>query len=74
MADTPAPKSPSPRRTTGKQRAARIPLDYYKKPDGLGRVRFALVALAPIVALGWWFGTERYEEEFRFGVTGAAYD
>jgi hypothetical protein len=26
------------------------------------------------VRAGWWFGTERYEEEFRFGVTGAAYD
>ena len=51
MADTPAPKSPSPRRTSGKQRAVRIPLDYFKTRDSLGRIRFVLVTLAPIVAL-----------------------
>jgi hypothetical protein len=26
------------------------------------------------VRAGWWFGTDRYEEEFRFGIIGAAYD
>jgi hypothetical protein len=26
------------------------------------------------VRAGWWYGTDRYEQGFRFGVTGAAYD
>jgi hypothetical protein len=39
---------------TGKQRAARIPLDYYKKPDRVQRVKLWLTALAVLVALGWW--------------------
>ena len=46
-----------PRRQTGRQRAARIPLDYYKGRDGLGRLRLGLVLLAPVAALGWWFGS-----------------
>ena len=25
------------------------------------------------VSAGWWFGTDRYEEDFRFGIAGAAY-
>ncbi len=40
---------------TGRQRAARIPLDYYKHPTRLdwGRGWWAL-GLAALVALGWW--------------------
>ncbi len=40
---------------TGRQRAARIPLDYYKHPTLLdwGRGWWAL-GLAALVALGWW--------------------
>jgi hypothetical protein len=41
-------------RETGKQRAARIPLDYYKHPDRLARWKLALTALATVAALGWW--------------------
>ena len=40
---------------TGRQRAARIPLDYYKRPTLLdwGRGWLAL-GIAALVALGWW--------------------
>jgi hypothetical protein len=39
---------------TGKQRAARIPLDYFKQPDRLQRVKLWLTGLAVLAALGWW--------------------
>jgi hypothetical protein len=41
-----------PAQETGKFRAARIPLDYYKKPDLLGRWNRRLLVLAILVALG----------------------
>lgn len=44
----------APRTETGKQRAVRIPLDYYKKADGLSRWKLWLTALALIVGVGWW--------------------
>lgn len=56
MAETPQQNAGAPRRQTGKQRAVRIPLDYYRTRDAMGRWRFAMVGLAPLVALGWWFG------------------
>ncbi|WP_158633420.1 cytochrome c3 family protein [Tautonia sociabilis] len=56
MAEYPNPTGSSPRRPSGKQRAARIPLNYYKTRDGMGRLRLVLVALAPILTLGWWYG------------------
>jgi hypothetical protein len=49
----------TPHRETGKQRAQRIPLDYYKHPDNLGstKARLGWLALAvPLVMLGGsWF-------------------
>lgn len=42
-----------PPQETGKQRAARIPLDYYKKPDRLGRWKRGLGVLALLLAVGW---------------------
>src|SRR5690348_2383413 len=42
-----------PARETGKQRATRIPLDYYKRPDRLLRWRRRLALAAFIVALAW---------------------
>lgn len=41
---------------TGKQRAARIPLDYFKRPDRIQRVKLWLTGLAVLGALGWWAG------------------
>ena len=41
-------------RQTGKQRASRIPLDYFKHPDLLERWKHRLLGLAVILALGWW--------------------
>ncbi len=41
-------------RQTGKQRASRIPLDYFKTPDRLMRAKLSLTFLALIAALGWW--------------------
>jgi nitrate/TMAO reductase-like tetraheme cytochrome c subunit len=38
---------------TGKQRASRVPLDYYKKPDLLERWKNRLGAIALVVAVGW---------------------
>src|SRR4051794_31293427 len=40
-------------RETGKQRATRIPLDYYKKTDPLIRWRGGLSALALLLVVGW---------------------
>ncbi|MBY0524357.1 MAG: hypothetical protein K2R98_13205 [Gemmataceae bacterium] len=39
---------------TGKQRASRIPLDYFKKPDAIQRWKLRLTVLALVVAVGWW--------------------
>jgi hypothetical protein len=36
--------------------------------------RFGGYTIPTRVRAGWWFGTDRYEEEFRFGITGARYD
>lgn len=41
-------------RETGKRRAQRIPLDYYKKSDGLVVGKWVLSALALVLAAGWW--------------------
>jgi hypothetical protein len=41
-----------PAQETGKFRAARIPLDYYKKPDLLGRWNRRLLVLAILAAVG----------------------
>jgi hypothetical protein len=38
---------------TGKQRAARIPLDYYKRPTFLERWKDRLGGIAFLIALGW---------------------
>ena len=38
---------------TGKQLAARIPLDYYKRPNGLERWKRRLALLALLVTAGW---------------------
>src|SRR5713101_6038685 len=38
---------------TGKQRAARIPLDYYKRPDNLQRIKRWLTGIAFVPALIW---------------------
>ena len=43
-----------PMRETGKRRAQRIPLDYYKRPDGILRWKLGLSALALVLAMGWW--------------------
>jgi hypothetical protein len=58
MPDIPTPRGQSARRPSGKQRAIRIPLDYYKSRDSMGRWRLVLVCLTPVVALGWWFGDQ----------------
>ncbi len=44
-------------RITGKQRAARISLDYYKQPDALHRVKLWLTCIVVAAALLWWLGT-----------------
>jgi hypothetical protein len=43
----------TPPHETGKQRAARIPLDYYKRTDGLERWKVRLAGVALLVTLGW---------------------
>ncbi|MFL5244937.1 MAG: hypothetical protein ACJ8FY_22775 [Gemmataceae bacterium] len=43
-----------PSRETGKQRAIRIPLDYYKQRSPLDRWKLRLTAVALVVSLGWW--------------------
>jgi len=40
-------------RETGKGRAARVPLDYYKSPDGLLKAKLVLTAVAVLAAVGW---------------------
>jgi hypothetical protein len=42
---------------TGKQRASRIPLDYFKQSDRIQRVKLWLTVLAVLGALGWWVGS-----------------
>jgi hypothetical protein len=42
------------RRREARQRAVRIPLDYFKQADALTRWKLGLTALALLVALGWW--------------------
>lgn len=42
-----------PAQETGKQRAARIPLDYYKHADGLERWKLRLGGLALVATLAW---------------------
>ena len=54
MASKPPRGSPPP--SSGKPRAVRIKMDYYKGRDRMGWLRLGLVALAPLAALGWWFG------------------
>src|SRR5690349_6802286 len=44
------------RQETGKQRASRIPLDYYKRANGLEKWRLWLSLLALVVVLGGWLG------------------
>jgi hypothetical protein len=41
---------------TSKKRTVRIPLDYYKRPDGLARWRWILSGLAVLVAAAWGLG------------------
>ncbi len=41
-------------RLSGKQRASRIPLDYFKKNDSLSRWKLWLTGLAVLVAIGWF--------------------
>jgi hypothetical protein len=41
---------------TSKKRTVRIPLDYYKKPDGLSWWRWVLSFVAVLVATGWAAG------------------
>ena len=42
------------RKDDGKARASRIPLDYYKTGDAIGRGKVALSGLAVLAAVGWW--------------------
>ncbi len=43
----------TPPRRGGRRRASRIPLDYYKSRDNLGRWKLSLVSLAPLAVLVW---------------------
>src|SRR4029453_8661357 len=45
----------SPQVTSGKARAVRIPLDYFKKPDRFSKWRKWLT-VAALIAAGWWLG------------------
>jgi hypothetical protein len=47
-------RDPKPRAETGKFRAARIPLDYYKHPDRLERWRNRLLVVGLVIPLAWW--------------------
>lgn len=38
----------------GKERASRIPLDYYKTSDAIARWKVGLSLLAVLFAMGWW--------------------
>jgi Cytochrome c7 and related cytochrome c len=42
-----------PPHETGKQRAAKVPLDYYKRPDALEKWKLWLTAAAAAVTVGW---------------------
>lgn len=55
-------------RLSGKQRASRIPLDYFKKHDAILRWKLGLSALALLIALGWW------ATGFSFGGSGLVGD
>jgi hypothetical protein len=44
----------SPQKETGKQRSARIPLDYYKQRTPLERWKLGLSLLALVAAVGYW--------------------
>src|SRR5262245_43997681 len=48
-----SPETGKPRET-GKQRATRIPLDYYKQADPITRWKLGLSLVALVGALGWW--------------------
>lgn len=50
----PGRPQPASLRETARQRAMRIPLDYYKRLDGLEKWRLWLSALALVVVLGGW--------------------
>jgi hypothetical protein len=50
----PRQSDPKPRPETGKFRAFRIPLDYYKHPDLLERWRNRLLVIGVVVPLAWW--------------------
>jgi hypothetical protein len=43
-----------PSQETGKQRAIRIPLDYYKHRGPLDRWKLGLAAAALLLSIGWW--------------------
>jgi hypothetical protein len=43
-----------PPQETGKQRASRIPLDYYKRGNRVERWKLWLTGLALVITLGWW--------------------
>ena len=66
----------SPREKSGKARAIRIPLDYYKKPDRFSKWKTRL-CLAALIGTGWWLsglgwdprGWSRYEERSRLLAT-----
>lgn len=45
---------PTGERESGKQRALRVPLDYYKKPDRLQRWKGLLAIVAAFAGLGWF--------------------
>src|SRR5262245_34917215 len=50
---SPAAGAAAPRRETGKRRALRIPLDYYKKANPLERRKLLLALIALLAAGGW---------------------
>jgi hypothetical protein len=43
-----------PPQETGKQRASRIPLDYFKRSNYVERWKLWLTGLALVLAVGWW--------------------
>src|SRR5438477_7798322 len=44
----------APPQETGKQRASRIPLDYFKRPNVVERWKLWLAGLALVLAVGWF--------------------
>lgn len=64
-------------RETGKQRASRIPLDYFKHPDGIVRTKLTLTLLA-LAAAGLWcasglFGDDRGRLRYSHGPLAAVH-